>query len=337
MNTPLFTPFPKRAPGVLLHPTSLPGDLGVGTLGKSAYDFVDFLEASGMHYWQVCPLGPTGYGDSPYQSFSAFAGNPYLIDLHPLVELGLLSKKDLTPLETLPQDHVDFGALYEHFWPILAKAFYKFTKKRPSFPEYGDFEAFKKEQEDWLIPYAAFRTLKKHFDGQCWHQWPSKFSRFAKARKSKLLQESDREVEFVEFTQYLFFSQWHNLKAYAQKKGIQFIGDIPIFVALDSADVWAHPALFELDDKGQPTVVAGVPPDYFSETGQLWGNPLYNWEAAKQEQYRWWIKRFEINFDLFDVVRLDHFRGFDSYWAVPASEKDCSPREMDARPRDRLF
>lgn len=321
MSAPLFPPFPKRAAGVLLHPTSLPSPLGIGNLGEGAHNFVDFLESANMHYWQVCPLGPTGYGDSPYQSFSAFAGNPYLIDLYPLVDAGLLSLKDLTALQELPEERVDFGQLYRRFWPILEKAFHNFVKKRPKLAGYGDFETFKKQQEDWLIPYAAFSTLKKHFGGKPWTAWPAEFQTFSKASHSKLLQESLEQIEFVAFSQYLFFEQWHALKKYAHTKGIQFIGDIPIFVALDSADVWAHPALFELDEQGEPTVVAGVPPDYFSKVGQLWGNPLYKWESAKKEHYRWWIQRLELNFNLFDVIRLDHFRGFDSYWAVPRSAK----------------
>ena len=317
MTQPLFPWLKKRFAGVLLHPTSLPSEQGIGTLGKSAYELIDFLESTNISYWQICPLGPTGFGDSPYQCFSAFAGNPYLIDLFSLVSTGLLKEEELSPLRTLPRDHVDYARLYGTFFPILEHAYYRFKEDPTRLSPYGNYCAFKKAQEGWLLPYATFQALKSHFLGKAWNQWPSTFQSYKKAKKTPLLEELQEAIEAHCFYQFLFYAQWQNLRTYANKKGIGIIGDLPLFVSLDSADVWTHPEIFTLDENGRPTAVAGVPPDYFSPTGQLWGNPLYNWNFLKKTQYAWWIDRLENNFDLYDVIRLDHFRGFQNYWAVP--------------------
>ncbi|MDP0496828.1 MAG: 4-alpha-glucanotransferase [Verrucomicrobiota bacterium JB024] len=323
MASPLFPWLESRHAGVLLHPTSLPGDLGIGKLGREARRFVDFLAAAGMRYWQQCPLGPTGYGDSPYQCFSAFAGNPYLIDLRPLVGFGLLKDSELKTLRTLPQNRVDYGELYQRFWPILGLACERVDGEPDGLSGYGSYVEFCEKEAEWLTPYAAFTACKAHFGGKPWFEWPKDLRTYADFGQSDLPEKLAAQMEAVRFTQYLFFGQWAELRTYAAGKGVEIIGDVPIFVALDSADVWARPELFQLDAEGRPTAVAGVPPDYFSPLGQLWGNPLFNWDALKAEGYAWWLKRLEANFKLYDVVRLDHFRGFESYWSVPAKAKDA--------------
>ncbi|QYY35174.1 4-alpha-glucanotransferase [Ruficoccus sp. ZRK36] len=332
MSDPLFPWLTSRHAGVLLHPTSLPGDLGIGKLGREARRLIDFLSAAGMRYWQLCPMGPTGFGDSPYQCFSAFAGNPYLIDLYPLVGFGLLKDDELKPLRRLPANHVDYGELYQRFWPILDLACERFDGAADGLPGYGSYVEFCKREEEWLSPYAAFTACKAHFGGKPWSEWPKKVRSYAAFQKSDLPGKLKAQIEAVRFTQYLFFSQWGELRSYAADKGVEIIGDIPIFVAFDSADVWSRPELFQLDASGQPTAVAGVPPDYFSPLGQLWGNPLFNWDALKAEGYAWWLKRLEANFALYDVVRLDHFRGFETYWAIPAGAKDARGGEWKPGP-----
>ena len=307
-----------RAAGVLLHPTCLPGDFGIGTLDQHADQFLDFLAAAGFRYWQVCPLGPTGYGDSPYQCFSAFAGNPYLIDLAALVRAGLIADNALGPLLFLNSDRVDYGALWRLKWPILFQAHQAFRSGRAAAP-YGDFAAFQKKHAHWLVPYSFFQALKDHFNGRPWWEWPADVRNLARAETSPLAAKLADRREAYQFFQYLFFGQWKQLRARAARLGISIIGDVPIFVALDSAPVWDSPHLYQLDAKtGLPLAVAGVPPDYFSADGQLWGNPLYDWPVHAAEGYAWWLSRFQANFDLYDVVRLDHFRGFDTYWSVPA-------------------
>lgn len=314
---PLFDWLKRRGAGVLLHPTCLPGDQGVGVFDAHAEQFLDFLAAAGVKFWQICPLGPTGYGDSPYQCFSAFAGNPYLVDLAPLVEHGLLAAADLAPLRELPADRVDFGALHRLKLPLLRQAHRAFKAKRPVLP-YGDYAAFRRTHAAWLDTYAVFRALKDHFGGASWTEWPAEARDSAAAMRSPLAARLADEAEAHAFAQYLFFGQWSRLRAAAHARGIEIIGDLPIFVALDSADAWANPALFELDPvTRRPLAVAGVPPDYFSADGQLWGNPLYRWEAHRAENYRWWIERMRAAFALYDVVRIDHFRGFDTYWRIP--------------------
>jgi len=324
MREPLFNWLEARASGVLLHPTSIPSEHGVGNFGPHAYRFVDFLAESGFRYWQLCPLGPTGFGDSPYQCFSAFAGNPYLIDLNALVELGLLKAGELLPLRNLPSDRVDYGELYETFWPIITRAAKRFFDDgEKAAARYGDFKQFRRRHGDWLEPYAAYRATKAHFGGKPWFQWPKKYRTYADWSASTLGKKLRAAINAEAFFQYVFMGQWTALRNYAAKKNVGVIGDVPIFVALDSADVWSNPEIFQLDANGKPKAVAGVPPDYFSPLGQLWGNPLFDWEALKEQDYAWWITRLKANFELYDVVRIDHFRGFHDYWAIPARAKDA--------------
>ena len=317
-SLPLFTWLDRRGSGVLLHPTSLPGDFGIGTFGREARHFIDFLHEAGIGHWQICPLGPTSYGDSPYQSPSTFAGNPYLIDLLPLCQAGLVAQDSLGPLLFLNHDRVDFGGIYKLKRPILRAAYEQFrTSKKTSLP-YGDFDAFRARNAGWLEPYACFMALKDHFDGQPWTQWPRTVCSYAAALKSPYRRKLDAEIESHMFGQYLFHGQWKELREYARRKKVSIIGDIPIFVALDSADVWANPDLFQFDTKkNQPLAVAGCPPDYFSADGQLWGNPLYDWDANAADGYAWWLNRLAACFELYDIVRIDHFRGFDTYWKIP--------------------
>lgn len=328
----------ERSSGILLHPTSLPAPHGIGVIGSEAGDFIDFLKEAGVRYWQTLPLGPTGYGDSPYQSFSAFAGNPYLIDFRPLQEFRLLGGEDTGALMQLPADHVDFGALYRIKWPLLRLAFKRFTEqKRTYLPNYGLYEAFKHEQADWLEPFSAFMALKERFNGAFWGEWPEACQTLDSARSSRFWKETGEAREAHAFYQYVFAGQWSLLRDRAQAAGIELIGDVPIFVSLDSADVWAEPGLFEMQTPGKPDFVAGVPPDYFSETGQLWGNPLFNWQVMKEDDFTWWRRRLEANFRLFDVVRLDHFRGFYDYWRIPAGAGDARAGAWAKGPRTAFF
>lgn len=308
-----------RSSGVLLHPTSLPSDQGIGVLDHAVDDFLELLQAAGVHYWQICPLGPTGFGDSPYQCFSAFAGNPYLIDLKALVTAGLLNDADLGALRSLPAGAVDFGALYGAKWPVLFKAYESFRSSRSRPKLYGDFDAFCEEHKAWLEAYTLFLALKDHFGGAPWWLWPDEVRFYRKARASTLPAGVVERARAHAFFQYLFFGQWKHVRQSARRRGIEIIGDAPIFVAGDGADVWADPQLFQLDPvTGKPLVVAGVPPDYFSADGQLWGNPLYAWKAHAADHYAWWKRRLRANLELCDVIRIDHFRGFDTYWAIPA-------------------
>lgn len=316
---PLF----PRSSGILLHLTSLPNDYGIGSLGRSAFEFIDLLQIGGFRFWQMCPIGPTGFGDSPYQTFSAFAGNPYFLDLEDLVQRKLLSPDDLNPLKQLPKDRIDYGELYQKFWPILKQAYSNFLHLPEPFEASLSFEAFKKEAADWLDPYSTFMALKEHHQGGSFDQWPLSLRSYKKALKTPLVQELREEIEKWKFYQYLFELQWRALKAYAQSKHVELLGDIPIFVASDSADFWANPELFEIDDSGLPAAQSGVPPDYFSTKGQLWGNPLYNWDQLKNTQYDWWKKRLGRTLQLFDAVRIDHFRAFESYWRVPMGAPDA--------------
>ncbi len=319
MPPPLFDWLGARGAGLLLHPTSLPGDQGCGVLDESIDTLFSFMRTAGLRYWQTCPLGPTGFGDSPYQCFSAFAGNPYLVDLKALVRAGLLRSADLASLQSLARDRVDYGGLYETKWAVLRRAWdsYKELKTVPA--PYDDFKGFQRAQREWLEPYALFRALKDHFGGQPWWEWPENVRFHRAAAKSSLAKELADAAAAHAFYQYLFFTQWKEVRAKARVAGIEIIGDTPIFVARDSADVWTHPELFQLQaGSGQPKVVAGVPPDYFSADGQLWGNPLYDWASHAAEGYAWWIRRLQADFQLSDIVRIDHLRGFDTYWAIPA-------------------
>lgn len=303
-----------RESGILMHITSLPGPYGIGTMGKRAYDFVDFLEEAGQSYWQILPLTPTGYGDSPYQSFSACAGNHYLIDLDTLVEEGLLKTEEIEAVnwgsdETL----VDFGTMYRERSKVLKLACDRFV------PD-ADYAAFVAENENWLADYAIFMALKEEYDGKTWLNWEESLKNHDAAALEEKRKEKQDAVKLQYFLQYIFDKQWKALRGYANEKGIRIIGDVPIYVPLDSADVWASPELFQLDEHRRPEVVAGCPPDAFTADGQLWGNPIYDWKKMEDTDYAWWIRRLKAAEKLYDVVRIDHFRGFESYWAVPAGD-----------------
>ncbi|MBA4136443.1 MAG: 4-alpha-glucanotransferase [Opitutus sp.] len=336
-DLPLFNWLQARATGVLLHPTAFPGAQGVGVFDAHAVRFLEFLREAGIKYWQLCPLGPTGYGDSPYASFSAFAGNPLLIDLAALVPHDLLEEADLDPLRALPLERVDFGALYEKKRALLNLAYENYRERRVAAP-YGDFERFQHEHAAWLPAFAFFTALKDHLNGAAWTEWPVELRDYARAQQSPLRELLEERIERCAFIQYLFFGQWHYLRTEARARGVEIIGDLPIFVALDSADAWANPELFELDPATRrPIAVAGVPPDYFSADGQLWGNPLYAWEAHRADGYRWWIERMRAAFSLYDVVRIDHFRGFDTYWRIPLPAENARRGEWRQGPGLDLF
>jgi 4-alpha-glucanotransferase len=309
----------ERASGILLHPTSLPGRFGVGDLGPAAYRFVDLLEQTGQSLWQVLPLGPTGYGDSPYQCFSAFAGNPLLISLERLVEDGLLTESDLAVVPDFPADRVDYGPVITWKNSLLQQAHVNFQAAAPA--SLRDlYQEFRARTGWWLDDYALFRSIKEMHDGHEWTKWDP-LLRDREPTALHFFRENEAEViDRHCFLQFVFHQQWLKLARYANEHGVKIIGDIPIFVAHDSADVWAHPELYYLDASGAPTLVAGVPPDYFSADGQLWGNPLYRWDLMAGDGYQWWISRIRATLSLVDIVRLDHFRGFEKYWAVPAGE-----------------
>ena len=309
-----------RRSGILLHPTSLPGRYGIGELGAEAHRFADFLAGAGQRLWQVLPLGPTGYGDSPYQCFSAFAGNPLLVSLDALVDDGWLDAADLAGAADFPRDSVDYDAVAAFKLPLLDRAFRRFEAEA-SPQDRAAFEAFRAANAAWLDDYALFMAVKEAHGGAEWTEWDEDIAR---REPEALARWRDRQKDAVrarEFGQHLFFSQWQRLKDHCRERDVALMGDIPIFVASDSADVWSHPELFQLELDGTPSFVAGVPPDYFSATGQLWGNPLYRWDAMARTGYAWWIERFRAALRLVDLVRLDHFRGFEAYWEIPAGEK----------------
>ena len=309
----------ERASGVLLHPTSLPSRFGIGDFGPDAYRFVDALVEMGQKLWQVLPLGPTGYGDSPYQCFSAFAGNPLLISLERLVEENALSPDDLNAVPSFPAHQVAYGDVIEFKQALLYRSYIYFLQYA-SAERHAAFEAFCADNADWLDDYALFMALKAAHKGEAWTAWQDDVARRTATALSRARSQLADAIQKQKYLQFQFFRQWHALKRYANEKGVKIIGDIPIFVAFDSADVWAHRELFHLDERGKPTVVAGVPPDYFSPTGQRWGNPLYRWDVMAKQSYQWWIARCRAAFAMFDYVRIDHFRGFEAYWEVPASE-----------------
>lgn len=325
-----------RSSGILLHPTSLPGKFGIGTLGKEAYDFIDFLKASGQKLWQIFPLGPTGYGDSPYQCFSAFAGNPLLISLEKLQKAGWLSPADLITTKKFNSKKVEFGKVIDFKMPLLNKAYDRFVRKA-SHSQMLKFEAFCHNRKDWLDDYALFMALKDRYQGRPWWEWDSGIRSRNVESVKKYRSECREKIAFYKFLQYQFFDQWFELHVYAKRNHVRLIGDVPIFVAHDSADTWSNPGLFFLDKDLKPTKVAGVPPDYFSKTGQLWGNPLYRWSKMKESGYRWWIRRLSLAFELTDHVRLDHFRGFCAYWAVPFGDKTAVNGKWENGPGIDLF
>jgi 4-alpha-glucanotransferase len=325
-----------RASGVLLHPTSLPGRYGVGDLGGEAHAFADFLADAGQTLWQVLPLGPTGYGDSPYQCFSAFAGNTLLVSPERLAEDGLLKKSDLDAAPRFPVDRVDFGEAIKFKKRLLARAFDNF-KHKTSVALRSEFEAFSRRESAWLADYALFRALKDARGGASWNEWPSPLMRRERNALAEARESLRERIEAHEFSQFLFFRQWATLRDYCRARGIEIVGDIPIFVAYDSADVWACRHLFKLDEDGTPRVVAGVPPDYFSATGQLWGNPVYEWDAKRSEVIDWWIGRIRSTLSLVGILRIDHFRGFAASWEVPAGDKTAERGRWVNAPGRELF
>ena len=324
----------KRSSGVLMHITSLPGEFGIGTFGKSAYNFVDFLEETKQTYWQILPLTTTSYGDSPYQSFSAFAGNTNFIDFDILIEEGLLTKEDVLTNWGEDDTTVDYALLYEKRRPILEKAVAAFLAKGKT-PAYEKFVADKAE---WLEPFAEYMAIKESFDMKPWTAWSDEAIK--RRQPEALAQYRTRladKLEYHRVTQFLFDAQWHALKKYANVHFIQIIGDMPIYVAADSVEMWATPHYFKIDAEGNPLCVAGCPADDFSPLGQLWGNPIYNWEAMKEDGYTWWSKRLQASFELFDVVRIDHFRGFSAYWEIPASAENATNGKWVKGPGYDLF
>ncbi len=325
----------KRQSGVLMHISSLPGKYGIGSFGQSAYDFVDFLVRTKQRYWQILPLGTTSYGDSPYQSFSAFAGNTYFIDFDILIEEGLLNEADVKGADFGDNPRkVDYAKIFDARRPIMEKAVARFLKA----DDLSDYESFVEQNAAWLEVFAEYMAIKEHFDNLAWTEWPDEAIRRREAAslasyRAKLVDK----LTYHRVTQYLFFKQWLRLKAYANEHHIEIVGDMPIYVAADSADVWAQPHFFKTDAVGKPTCVAGCPPDEFSETGQLWGNPIYDWEAMDKDGYAWWIERLRESFKIYDIVRIDHFRGFESYWEVPAGSETSASGKWVKGPDYKLF
>jgi len=310
----------KRASGILLHPTSLPSRYGIGDIGPQAHAWIDILAACGSKLWQTLPLGPTGYGDSPYQCLSAFAGNPYLVSPDMMLADGLINANDLANIPTFPEDRVDYGAMIALKIRLLNQAFDRFQAQGPESLK-NAFADFMTNESHWLDDFALFMAIKESQGGKPWSEWPASLRTRVTKALNEFKETHTRDIERHAFWQYLFFSQWEELRTHARQNNIEIIGDIPIFVAHDSADVWANPELFFLTEAGQPTVVAGVPPDYFSPTGQRWGNPIYRWDIHRQDGYSWWLKRLRAVLATVDIVRLDHFRGYAGYWEVPASEE----------------
>jgi 4-alpha-glucanotransferase len=326
----------RRSSGVLLHPTSLPGRFGIGDLGPAAVDFLDFLQAARQQWWQVLPLGPTGYGDSPYQAFSAFAGNPLLVSPELLRDRGLLTQADLDAVPPLPEGRVDYGAAFTAKTGLLGQAWTAF-KVGASGPEQSAFADFRERHKAWVEDYALYRTLKDAHGGDSWDRWPAPLRDREPEALTRARAEHEDAVSAHAFWQYLFFTQWGTLRKEAQKRGLRIMGDVPIFVSHDSSDVWQHPQLFKLDPDGRPTVVAGVPPDYFSSTGQCWGNPHYRWDVMEKDGFSWWLDRFRATFHLVDLVRLDHFRGFVAAWEVPGGEDTAVNGRWVPGPGAKLF
>ncbi len=325
----------KRQSGVLMHISSLPGKYGIGSFGQSAYDFVDFLVRTKQRYWQILPLGTTSYGDSPYQSFSAFAGNTYFIDFDILIEEGLLDEADVKGADFGDDPRkVDYAKIFDARRPIMEKAVARFLKA----DDLSDYESFVEQNAAWLEVFAEYMAIKEHFDNLAWTEWPDEAIRRREAASLASYREKLADkLTYHRVTQYLFFKQWLRLKAYANEHHIEIVGDMPIYVAADSADVWAQPHFFKTDAVGKPTCVAGCPPDEFSETGQLWGNPIYDWEAMDKDGYAWWIERLRESFKIYDIVRIDHFRGFESYWEVPADSDTSATGKWVKGPDYKLF
>lgn len=321
-----------RGSGILLHISSLPGPYGIGTLGKSARKFADFLDGAGQKYWQMLPVGPTGFGDSPYQSFSTFAGNPYFIDLDTLVEEGLLTNEDIdNNISAIDDTKVDYGKLYIERYKILKTAYENFNI------DDLEFVSFVEKNNNWIEDYSMFMAIKDKFDGKKWSEWQDNY----KLRDENTLEEfkinNQKEINFYKFLQYKFFEQWYSLKDYVNRLNIKIIGDLPIYVAEDSSDVWANKEVFQLNEDCTLKYVGGCPPDGFSDDGQLWGNPVYDWEYLEKENYTWWIERMRWNLKIFDTIRLDHFRGFESYWRIPGGDKTARRGTWEKGPDIKLF
>ncbi len=325
-----------RNSGVLLHITSLPGRFGIGDMGKEAFKFVDFLKETGQHFWQILPLGPTSFGNSPYQCLSVFAGNPLLISLEQLEKEGLLDSNDLKGIPLFPEQNVDFESVSNYKLPLLKKSFEIFEKQAAQ-SEKDKFNQFCRENASWLDDFALFSALKEAFGAKAWNVWPTAIKKREQDTLNLWLRKEESEIRLHQYEQYQFFKQWSALKKYGNDSDVRLIGDLPIFVAMDSAEVWSHPEMFNLDKEGQPTVVAGVPPDYFSTTGQFWGNPLYRWNEMKEGGYRWWVERFRAVRKQVDLIRLDHFRGFVKYWAIPAGEKTAQKGQWLPGPGREFF
>ena len=324
----------ERSSGVLLHISSLPNKFGIGSFGQSAYDFVDFLVKSGQTYWQILPLTTTSYGDSPYQSFSAFAGNTNFIDFDLLVKDGFLEEADFADVNFgSDPENIDYGLIFNTRRPILEKAVRNFLKSEAIF----EFKFFVEKNEAWLEPFAEYMAIKEHFNLVSWEQWDEDIRYRDEAALEKYRLMLADEMNYHRITQFLFFKQWNELKTYANKNNIQIIGDMPIYVAGDSVEMWSTPQFFKVDSKKRPTVIAGTPPDNFSEDGQFWGNPIYDWEYMKRHNFDWWVTRMEESFKLYDVVRIDHFRGFESYWEVPADAKTSASGKWAKGPGIALF
>lgn len=322
-----------RKSGILLPVSSLPSAYGIGCFSGEAYEFIDKLKAAGQSYWQILPLGPTSYGDSPYQSFSSFAGNPYFISLDDLVEDGYLTREDCTSCDFGDnEEYVDYEKLYKNRFLLLRKAY-----ENSHIQDEEEFQTFVRENRDWLDNYALYMAVKTHFDNTCWVEWDEDIKLRKPEAVKKYQKEFADEIGFYQFQQYLFAKQWKALKAYANKNGIKIIGDIPIYVAFDSSDAWANPELFQFDENCNPIAVAGCPPDGFSATGQLWGNPLYRWEYHKETGYAWWLNRLKATFEKYDVLRIDHFRGFDEYYAIPYGEPTAENGKWEPGPGYDLF
>jgi 4-alpha-glucanotransferase len=325
----------KRSAGILLHPTSLPGKFGIGDLGNEAYKFVDFLKEAGQTLWQVFPLGPTGYGDSPYQCFSAFAGNPLLVSPEKLMEDGFLSVEELNDPPSFDPKKIDYGNVIDYKKSILKKAYHNFEISSNGLE--NEFEKFCKSNKEWLDDFSLFMACKDYHNGDVWSSWEKGLVH----REKKALNEWEKklhdDIQYQKFVQFNFFRQWNAIRKYANQNGIKIIGDMPIFIAYDSSDLWSNKELFTVDEEGKLTFVAGVPPDYFSATGQLWGNPLYKWDVMEKDDFIWWRKRFASLFQLVDIVRIDHFRGFEAYWKIPGGEKTAQKGKWIKAPGEKLF
>ena len=327
----------SRACGILLHPTSLPSRFGIGDLGKNAYEFVDFLADSHQQLWQILPIGPTGFGNSPYLSYSALAGNPLLISPELLNKQGLLTAEELNSVPEFPLDRVDFDLVIATKIPLLTQACRRF-KFKASQKELAKFKQFSDRHDYWLDDYALFMSIKEAHNGSSWYQWDKKIAKRDPEALTEWTTRLQDDIYFHKFVQYQFFTQWTNLKKYANQQGINIFGDIPIYVAHDSVDVWAHPDIFHLDEEtGEAALMAGVPPDYFSATGQLWGNPVYDWEALQKTNFHWWIRRIKGMLEYVDLMRIDHFRGFQAFWAVKEGEKTAIKGKWLEAPGEEFF